>query len=260
MGAPCKVCSNPDIKNKVNLMISDGIPDEKIANELCGVGVEISKTGVVRHRINHYIAPENVVTIDASTGDTLIKIEQPPIGDDADKLLETIKNKIDNKEEMYIVKNRMVRETLLSEILESQLAITASALERYRKGVGKYPLDMVKGLSTVGILFEKTVMQTAAQKEISKELLERELVKIEKTLEHESKQRVLNGDIHNPTLPYEYRMNTYFHYGDVFINAEEYNQRMAIAWSKGFNSGKQMNKQRKKDQLNQTVSEIETNL
>lgn len=249
---PCKVCLNDTVRSQVDRMISEQVSDEGISKALASIGVEIGKSSILRHRQNH--PPKN--SVDDVQLDPDMKIPRPttieptpPMGDEAARLLEEVRRQVD-RSDIDITKDRLVRETLLGRILESQLAITATALDRYQQGDGRYPLDMVKGLATVGTLFEKTVLHSVAVEETKDMLFEREITRLESIAREEAKTRVLNHlkvtkkPDEEYLQPYDYSAFTpgyeTFRFGGCHMKGTEFNARITAAWQEGIKLGKAM--------------------
>ena len=248
----CKCCDNPDIRAQVDRMIREGVSDDGISRALGSIGVEIGKTSVLRHRQNH--PPDDTGEPVELNPDMAIPrpahVEPaPPMGDAAARLLTEVREQI-TRSDIDITTDRLVRETLLGRIMESQLAITATALDRYQEGEGRYPLDMIKGLSTVGTLFEKTVLHMAAVTETKTMLFEREIARLESLAQDDAKQRVLKGEKVAKKAPEEYlipsewdsifRVRKYpsFRFGGTSLKGEVFNARIETAWSEGIAQGK----------------------
>lgn len=258
---PCKVCSNPTVRSQVDRMISEGISDEGVSKSLASIGVTISKSAILRHRQNH--PPETPPDGVEYPPDMVVHRREsvevpPPMGDEPAQLLAEIRERIET-DNVDITQDRLVRETLLGRILESQLAITATALDRYQKGEGRYPLDMVKGLSTVGTLFEKTVLHSTAVVETQDKLFDREIKRRETVAREEAKARVLRGeDVER--VPYHHWMQSSwdvinnrlsaetFKFGGRRMAGTEFNARMEAAWRKGIAEAKIILRRRKHDE------------
>lgn len=258
---PCKVCSNPTVRSQVDRMISEGISDDGISKSLASIGVTISKSAILRHRQNH--APETPPDGVEYPPDMVVHRREsvevpPPMGDAAARLLAEIREKIET-DNVDITTDRLVRETLLGRILESQLAITATALDRFQTGEGRYPLDMVKGLSTVGALFEKTVLHSTAVGETKAMLFEREIARRERLAMDEARTRVLRGEVvervphHLKTEPrwdlVHNRLSAEsFQFGGRHISGEEFNGRIERAWRKGIAEALKQQRRSKRDE------------
>jgi len=168
------------------------------------------------------------------------------LGDAPAQLLEEVRQTVANGgAEVDITLNRLVRETLLSRIYESQLAITASALDRFQTGEGRYPLDMVRGLQAVSLMFEKTALQTTANQASVNTLFEREIERRENLVYQDAYKRVLKGERLSENIPAHYcQVNDgygvkAFRFGNGSLNGHEYNQRMSRAWKLGIDDAKE---------------------
>lgn len=249
---PCKVCSNPVIRSQVDRMISEGVSDEGISRGLASVGVEIGKTSILRHRQNHP-PPEPVGDVELPPDMDIPRrppIEPaPPMGDAAARLLTEVREQVE-RSDIDITKDRLVRETLLGRILESQLAITATALDRYQQGDGRYPLDMVRGLSTVGTLFEKTVLHSTAVTETKAMLFDREISRLEAIARDDARDRVLRGEKVPRNAPDRYLMGIdwtsfnhdfeLYRFGGKWMKGKEFNAKIEKAWSEGVAEGRKL--------------------
>lgn len=252
MANPCKVCSNDEIRKQVDRLISEKVTDEGISKALASVGVTISDTSILRHRQNHYQQPDEMVELPegmAIPRKATITANEP-LGDAPARLLDEIRANIDN-ERPDLTKNRLVRESLLNRIMESQLAIVATALDRYQQGEGRYPLDMVKGLQTIGSLFEKTLVNTKAESATIDEMFERELQRLESVAFNEARElaekgasaKVLREALQKHLQPYEssyppgYRT---FRFGGKGLEGPKYNLRINDAWESGKKSARKL--------------------
>ncbi len=247
----CKCCDNPDIRAQVDRMIREGISDDGISKALGSIGVEIGKTSILRHRQNHPPVESVDVELDPDMAIPRPARVEPslPMGDAAVRLLRDVREQV-SRSDIDITTDRLVRETLLGRIMESQLAITATALDRYQEGEGRYPLDMIRGLSTVGALFEKTALHMAASTETKAMLFEREIARLESLARDDAKQRVLKGDKTAKRAPEEYlipsvwdstwHVQTYaaYQFGGSRLKGEAFNARIETAWSEGIAQGK----------------------
>ncbi len=246
----CKICATETIRSQVDRMVFEGVSDDGISRALSSVGVEISKSSILRHRTNHApagpldgveLSPDMVVP-----RPNLVDVP-PPMGDGPAKLLEEIRAKVaKGGSETDITRDRLVRETLLSRIFESQLAITVSALDRFQTGEGRYPLDMVRGLQAVSAMFEKTSLQTVATTPMQNDLFEREVERRENLVYQDAKNRALAGDRVPREVPDEYLQpksdygagHTSFYFGRSHMEGWMYNNRMRRAWEDGVRDGK----------------------
>jgi len=147
--------------------------------------------------------------------------------------------------ETDITRDRLVRETLLSRIFESQLAITVSALDRFQTGEGRYPLDMVRGLQAVSAMFEKTSLQTVATTPMQNDLFEREVERRENLVYQDAKNRVLAGERVPREVPDEHLQPksdfgglSSFSFGRTHMEGWKYNNRMRRAWDDGVRDGR----------------------
>jgi len=178
------------------------------------------------------------------------------MGDGPAKLLEEIRAMVaTGGSEVDITRDRLVRETLLSRIYESQLAITASALDRFQTGEGRYPLDMVRGLQAVATMFEKTSMQTVATRKTEQTLFEREIERRENIVFQDARNRILAGERVHKEVPLEYCQPwnptygeyTDFHFGDRSLKGNDFNEYMQSAWEDGLREGRAEKKRRVTD-------------
>lgn len=246
----CKVCANETIRGQVDRMVSEGVSDDGISRALSSVGVEISKSAILRHRTNH-IPTGPVDNVELPPDMVIPRPNQveilPPMGDGPGKLLEDVRRMVAmGGSEVDITQNRLVRETLLSRIFESQLAITASALDRFQTGEGRYPLDMVRGLQAVATMFEKTSLQTVATKKTEQTLFEREIERRENIVYQDAKNRVLSGERVHKEVPLDYcqtwnpHYGEYadFHFGHSSMKGKDFNEFMQNAWEDGLRDGR----------------------
>ena len=266
---PCKVCSNPTVRSQVDRMISEGISDDGISKSLASIGVTISKSAILRHRQNH--APETPPEGVEYPPDMVVHRREsvevpPPMGDEPAQLLAEIREQIET-DSVDITKDRLVRETLLGRILESQLAITATALDRFQRGEGRYPLDMVKGLSTVGAMFDKTTLHSTAVAETKGMLFQREIARREALAREDAKTRVLRGEKverqpYNHWRPPQWdlahnRLSAEsFHFGGIRMDGMEFNRRMEVAWRNGIAEALKELRRSKRNE-NRTVQSID---
>lgn len=255
----CKVCANETVRSQVDRMVSEGVSDDGISRALSSVGVEISKSAILRHRTNH-VPPGPVDNVELPPDMVVPRPSQvdqpPPMGDGPAKLLEEIRQMVAGGSEVDITRDRLVRETLLSRIFESQLAITASALDRFQSGEGRYPLDMVKGLQAVSLMFEKTSMQTFATRKTEQTLFDKEIERRQNIVYQDAKRRVLGGERTPREVPSEYcqpKKKSFgfndpdfetFHFGTRYISGEDFNDHMQEAWSSGIRDGQAEKKER----------------
>lgn len=258
----CKVCANETVRAQVDRMVSEGVSDDGVSRALSSVGVEISKSAILRHRTNHVptgpvddveLPPEMVVPRPS-------QVDIPaPMGDGPAKLLEEIRAMVaTGGSEVDITRDRLVRETLLSRIYESQLAITASALDRFQTGEGRYPLDMVRGLQAVATMFEKTSMQTVATRKTEQTLFEREIERRENIVYQDARNRVLTGERVPKEVPSEYCQekdgifgeHTSFYFGPRSMSGTDFNNYMQQAWDDGIRDGRA--------EKNRRISSVET--
>ena len=246
----CKVCATETIRSQVDRMVFEGVSDDGISRALSSVGVEISKSAILRHRTNHPPAgpldgvelPPDMVVPRPNVVDV-----PPPMGDGPARLFDEIRAKVAmGGSETDITRDRLVRETLLSRIFESQLAITVSALDRFQTGEGRYPLDMVRGLQAVSAMFEKTSLQTVATRQIQTDLFEREVERRENVVYQDAKNRVLAGERVPKEVPDEHLQRKAdfglgyesFFFGQTHMDGRVYNARMRQAWNDGIQDGK----------------------
>ena len=233
-------------------MVDEGLSDEGISRALASVGVTIGKSSILRHRQNHSDADIDPDEVELPEG---MEIPRPvhvepgsAMGDDPAQLIAKIRDQVAN-ENVDILQDRMVRETLLQQILESQLAITATALSRFQQGEGRYPVDMVKATASTWALFEKTSLHSMVTKESQSHLFNREVERLEELAFNDAKTRVLNGE-KVPTEPtpvhlcqqerdWDGRLKTkYFHFCQHTMDGNEFNARILHAWNAGRNEGK----------------------
>ena len=243
MGQPCKVCSDQTLRNQVDKLISDGLSDENVTRALASIGITISKGGILRHRQNH--TPESDLSdVEVLPSEMVIprqKLEaSEPMEHEANALMESLSR----MKSSDIVKERLARETLLGRILESHLLITAVALDRYKRGEGRYPMEMVKGLAAVGTLYEKTATLSTSESATKDELLEREIQRreslaremaLEQTRLGNPPELVAKNDVVMTDL---YVRDTYFRFADTGIESEAMNDRIEKAWNEGIRQGK----------------------
>lgn len=215
-------------------MISEGHSDEMVSRACGSLGVSIARSSIMRHRMNHKPS-EDVSEIPFPEGMKLPpKLEiTTPMRSEAEKLLEDVRQNTG----VDVARDQLAKETLLAKILETHLAITAVALHRYQRGEGRYPLDMVKGLSAVGALYEKTTLLLASRGMTRAAILEKELTRRENAAEQEGRRRALNGE---PTEFYncEHSTSDAVKFGEAFVMPEEINLRVEAAWNKGVRLGK----------------------
>lgn len=251
-------------------MISEGVSDDGIVRSLSSIGVVVGKSSILRHRRNH--PPETPPDGVEYPPDMVVHRRAPitqaaPMGDEAAQLLADIRAKIQTAT-VDISEDRLVRETLLGRIVEIQLAITATALDRYQQGEGRFPMDTIRGLSTVGALFERTVLHATAVNETRDMLFEREIRRRENLARADAKARVLRGERVTGTAPDEHRMpredeSIYeaarsfedelgfedveafdderdceaFVFGGMRMDGGSYNARIDAAWARGIAEG-----------------------
>lgn len=254
MANPCKVCSDANLRTQVNALLAEGISDENVSRAVASIGIAISKSAILRHRMNH--APADGVTpVEMPEGMQLPPRLEPasPLETEATALLAKARL---GKTEIDVARDQLTKETLLSQIFETQLAVTAVALDRYQKGEGRYPLDMVKGLSTIGALFEKTNLMTSSRGFTAASLLEMEFERRESAAREEARRRTVAGE--NPSF---YTSSHYLaadgsiQFGTKFLLAGEVNDRVSNAWDEGIRIGKA---ERKTAKLRETLLSDET--
>lgn len=248
----CKVCSNPTIRGQVARMVEEGLSDDAISRALNSVGVVIGKSSILRHRQNHSdadIDTDEVTIPDDMDVPRPVHVEQSPaMGDDPAQLIEEIRAQVLNQN-VDILQDRMVRETLLQKILESQLAITATALDRFQKGDGRYPVDMVKATASTWALFEKTSLHSMVVNESKTFLFDNEVERLERIVFNDARERVLDGEEVESEAPDEYLMDrrrnfigemetTSFTFCQHRMDGDTFNIRMTLAWKRGIASGK----------------------
>ena len=253
MPNPCKVCSDANLRAQVNALISEGISDENVSRAVASIGIAISKSAILRHRMNH--APvDGVPPVEMPDGMQLPPRLEPasPLETEATALLAKARL---GKSEIDVARDQLTKETLLSQIFETQLAVTAVALDRYQKGEGRYPLDMVKGLATIGSLFEKTNLMTSSRGFTAASLLEMEFQRRESSAREEARRRTVAGE--NPTFGTSslYMDGGSVHFGTKFLLASEVNDRVFHAWEDGIRIGKA---ERKTAKLRETLLADET--
>ena len=254
MPNPCKVCSDATLRAQVNALISEGISDENVSRAVASIGIAISKSAILRHRMNHAPA-DGVPPVERPDGMQLPPRLEPasPLESEANALLEKARL---GKTEIDVARDQLTKETLLSQIFETQLAVTAVALDRYQKGEGRYPLDMVKGLSTIGSLFEKTNLMTSSRGFTAASLLEKEFERRESAAREEARRRTVAGE-----TPSFYTSSQYLdadggiNFGTKFLMASEVNDRVSRAWEDGIRIGKA---ERKAAKLRESLLSDET--
>jgi hypothetical protein len=248
----CKVCSNPTVRAQVARMVEEGLSDEAISRALNSVGVVIGKSSILRHRQNHSDEDVDLDDVEFPEG---MEVPRPTrvelgsaMGDDPAKLLESVREKV-HKQRGDIVEDRMVRETLLQQILESQLAITATALDRYQQGEGRYPIDMVKATASTWALFEKTSLHSMVANASESFLFDNEVERLERFVFQDAKTRVLNGEKVPTEPPEEHLMGEKidfmgqpkietFVFCGYTMDGDTFNWRMSQAWNEGRKAGK----------------------
>lgn len=253
----CKVCTNETVRSQVDRMISEGVSDEGISRALASVGADIGKSSILRHRTNHYQSDADHSSAELPPDMDVPKpaVGQPGfMGDEPAKLLDEVRQGIANGNAVDVTRDRLVRETLLSRIYESQLAITAAALDRFQTGEGRYPLDLVKGLQSVATMFEKTSLQTVTGQDSQTALFEREVDRRLNIVFEDARNRALEGgrvptDVPREHLP-EFVANAFktgysdFRFGGRYMEGTEFVGKIADAWSRGRRRGIAERKQR----------------
>lgn len=247
----CKVCSNPTIRAQVARMVGEGLSDEAISRALNSVGVVIGKSSILRHRQNHSDEGVDLDEVDYPEGMDVprpVHVEPAPaMGNDPERLLQTVRERV-TKQRGDIVEDRMVRETLLQQILESQLAITATALDRYQRGEGRYPVDMVKATASTWALFEKTSIHSMVTKASKLHLFNNEVERLERVVFEDAKARALSGEEIPDDPPEEHLMSMelnlmgkktvgMFRFCEHSMNGNAFNNRMREAWKAGREAG-----------------------
>lgn len=233
MSQRCKVCNDTVIRSQVDRMIDDGMSDDAISRAIVAAGVDVPPSLVMRHRIKHYTPSESVPKDIAPAGKG---------SDDAESILNTVRDDVESNDDIGIAKARLVRETLLQKILESQLAITAAALEKYRKGEGRYPNDIVRATATTWGLFEKTTLHTMAAGETKESVFESEVVRLERI----AYETALAGDDDDDppssmfTSVNDFGEHEYFRFGGYVMTGTEFNERIRKAWRDGIKAKKLM--------------------
>lgn len=232
MSQRCKVCNDTVIRSQVDRMIDDGMSDDAISRAIVAAGVDVPPSLVMRHRIKHYTPSESVPKDIAPAGKG---------SDDAESILNTVRDDVESNDDIGIAKARLVRETLLQKILESQLAITAAALEKYRKGEGRYPNDIVRATATTWGLFEKTTLHTMAAGETRESVFESEVVRLERI----AYETALAGDDDDEDPPSsmftsvnDFGEHEYFRFGGYVMTGTEFNERIRKAWCDGIKAKK----------------------
>lgn len=252
MANPCKVCSDTNLRSQVNRLISEGISDENISRAVASIGISISKASILRHRMNH--APADGVTpVDLPDGMQLPPKLEPasPMESEATALLEKARL---GKSEIDVARDQLTKETLLSQIFETQLAVTAVALDRYQKGEGRYPLDMVKGLSTIGALFEKTNLMLSSRGFTGASLLEMEFERRETAAREEARRRTVAGETPSFYLSeHHLSFEGGVQFGTKWLSSHEVNERVENAWNEGIRIGKA---ERKAAKSRETVARV----
>lgn len=247
MPNPCKVCSDTNLKRQVNTLIAEGISDENVSRAVASIGILISKSAILRHRMNH-TPVDGVTPVEMPDGMQLPPKLEPasPLETEATALL--VKARL-GKTEIDVARDQLTKETLLSQIFETQLAVTAVALDRYQRGEGRYPLDMVKGLATIGALFEKTSMQVSSRGFTTSTLLEMEFERRESAAREEARRRAFAGE--NPnfyTSEHRITVDGGVHFGTRFLSASDVNDRVESAWEDGIRIGKAERKAKLRDE------------
>lgn len=247
----CKVCSNPTIRAQVARMVEEGLSDDAVSRALRSVGVDIGKSSILRHRQNHSDADIDLDEVELPEDMDVprpVHVEQgPAMGDDAARLLATVRDRVVN-ERGDILQDRMVRETLLQQILESQLAITATALDRYQKGDGRYPVDMVKATAATWALFEKTTLNTMVGNESKSFLFQSEIERLEEVVFNEARSLTRQGNPASKDPPAHYlkgkeldymgkTKTKNFHFCGHVMDGDRFNDRMRKAWNEGIEEG-----------------------
>lgn len=243
MANNCKACDDPSIRKAIDRMISEGHSDEMVSRACGSLGVSIARSSIMRHRMNHKPS-EDVSEIPFPEGMKIPpKLEiTTPMRTEAEKLLETVRqgNPVD------VAKDQLAKETLLSKILETHLAITAVALDRYQRGEGRYPIDIVKGLSAVGSLYEKTTLLLASKGMTRAAILEKELQRRETAAREDARQRAIRGESTSFSSS-EHATSDSVRFGELYLKPEEINTRVEAAWNEGVRLGKAERKKAKTD-------------
>ena len=216
----CKVCNDTIIRSQVDRMFGDGMSDDAISRALNTAGVSIPASLIMRHRLKHWTAdtePVNEPVDDMVISVASVEPEPEPVADDD------------------ITKSRLVREGLLQRILESQLAITATALEKFQRGEGRYPNDMVRATATTWGLFEKTTLHTMAANRTKEALFEQEVVRLERV----AYETALVSDSVDPPESMLMSVNDFgdvesYRFGGYGMSGSEFNERIRTAWDNGF--------------------------
>ncbi len=232
-------------------MISEGLSDEGISRALASIGVDVGKSSILRHRTNHAPIDVSNVEIDPAMVVPCNKVTvPPPMGDEPNTLLEAVRTKVDSGISGDITRDRLVRETLLSSLYETQLAITLAALNRFKSGEGRYPLDMVKGLQAIATMFEKTSLQAISSNPSQTTLFDREIQRLETVVYQDAKERILRGERVFKEVPLEY-LTPYepetgkdkdFNFGNSWMSGRRFNTLMQNAWSEGIHDGRKLKK------------------
>ena len=234
MSQRCKVCNDTVIRSQVDRMIDDGMSDDAISRAIVAAGVDVPPSLVMRHRIKHYTPSESAPSESAP-------LDVGKVSDDAESILNTVRDDVESNDDIGIAKARLVRETLLQKILESQLAITAAAIEKYRKGEGRYPNDIVRATATTWGLFEKTTLHTMAAGETKESVFESEVVRLERI----AYETALAGDDDDDDPPQsmftsvnDFGEHEYFRFGGYVMTGTEFNERIRKAWRDGIKAKK----------------------
>ena len=235
MAQVCKVCADSKLRGQIDLLISEGMSDENVSRAAASIGILISKSGVLRHRMNHQPA-DDLAEIELPAGMKLpLKLEgSTPMQNEATALLEAVR-KIEGG--VDVAKDQLTKETLLGQILETHLAITAVALDRYQKGEGRYPADMVKGLTAVGTLYEKTTLLLSSRGMTRAAIFEKEMQRREKDAREEARELALSGK----TVEFfetRHSVSEGVRFGKEFVTPEDINERVETAWNQGVKQGK----------------------
>ena len=250
-GQNCKVCSDATLRNQVDHLISDGLSDDGVSRALESIGIVISKSGILRHRQNHSpSAPPAGVELPADMEIPRAKLEaSSPMETEANELMESL-SKVTAVD---VAKERLARETLLGKILETHLVITTVALERFKRGEGRYPTEMIKGLTAVGSLYEKTAILTSSEGATKDAIIEREIQRRENLAREDARVHGLAGENHPFLRSEHYIQGFFFEFGGRNTDTQEINPRIEYAWKQGIEQGKRERQAKKAESLESTL-------
>ena len=247
LGPNCKVCSDGTLRNQVDHLISDGLSDDAVSRALESIGIVISKSSILRHRQNHSpSAPPTGVELPADMELPRAKLEASlPMEAEANALMESLSK---SKDAVDVAKERLARETLLGRILETHLVITTVALERFKRGEGRYPTEMIKGLTAVGTLFEKTAYLTSSTAATRDVILQTEITRRVTLAHDDAKNRAETGQSTDREICASTHFVRYgfFRFGESGISSENLNAIIEDAWEDGIAEGKKVKRTKKR--------------